>query len=351
MLFWGRHSFITALAVLVVALLCINTPSHARATDSSKKKSSTAVQKKPTKKAAPKKKEAKKEKAKPKKKEAKKPAKKKKAKSDKSAKAAQPEPASDSSVIKIDASDPKAFTKAILLEKQGIEFEMVGNSIKDQAAAVPKIQKPGEFLDFSSMLVPITHEALLGSPYGIRDHRLHRGVDVNVIKDEPVVAALPGHITVSKYNKGGYGHYVIIDHDNGLQTLYGHLSERKVKVGEYVFPGDIVGLAGNTGKSSAAHLHFEIRYKDINIDPATIVNFPKWELQPGVEKVPTKKLIAAHRKMQAKLQKENVYVVKKGDTQQDVATWFNISIEALCRLNNLKKNAPLRVGQKLRGCE
>jgi Membrane proteins related to metalloendopeptidases len=56
------------------------------------------------------------------------------------------------------------------------------------------------------------------------------------------------------------------------------------KVDDYVYPGDIVGLAGSTGKSSSAHLHFEIRYGEVNIDPATVIDFPHWSLKKGVEK-------------------------------------------------------------------
>jgi len=200
------------------------------------------------------------------------------------------------------------------------------------------------------MLIPVTHEARLGSPYGIRDHRLHRGVDIQVEKGEPMVAAYPGEVIVSKYNKGGYGHYVLVQHANGLQTLYGHLAERSVKVGEQVFPGDIVGLAGNTGKSSGAHLHFEIRYGDVNIDPVTVVDFPNWKLKDGVEKYSKKKAILAHRKMQSKLKVENVYVVKAGDTVADVAEFFYISEDAVRRINKLGKDQSLKVGMKLKGC-
>ena len=119
--------------------------------------------------------------------------------------------------VKIDADDPKAFTKALLLEKDGVEYEIVNLKALAQKNAIEKEAK--DYFDFSMMLIPITHEALIGSPYGIRDHRLHRGVDVAVIKDEPVVAALPGVVVTSAYNKGGYGHYVIIEHENGIQTL------------------------------------------------------------------------------------------------------------------------------------
>ena len=255
----------------------------------------------------------------------------------------------DTNKVIIEANDPKAFTKAILLDKKGVDFEVVGEQKNKSPQLVVKEKKSEDYFDFSTMLIPITHKAPLGSRYGVRDHRLHRGVDVSVIRDEPVVAAFPGTVVVSKYNQGGYGHYVLVEHENGLSTLYGHLSERLVKVGEKVYPGDIVGLAGNTGKSSGAHLHFEIRYGEINIDPETIVDFPNWDLKPGVEHVTKKKIVNAHYNMQRKLKKENHYTVKKGDTQGKVAAWFNISIQALCRINNLKPGAPLKVGQRLIG--
>ncbi len=248
----------------------------------------------------------------------------------------------------IQSDDPKAFTKALLYEKEGIEVEVVDARLAK--LQIPKINfNKGDYFDFSTMLIPVTHEARLGSPYGIRDHRLHRGVDIHVEKGEPMVAAYPGKVIVSKYNKGGYGHYVVVEHEDGLQTLYGHLEERAVRVGDIVFPGDIVGLAGNTGKSSGAHLHFEIRYKDINIDPAKVVNFPKWELQPDAGNLSKKKIVSAHYNIQNKLKKENVYVVKAGDTVKDVATYFYISEDAVRRINGLQKDQPLRVGQKLRG--
>lgn len=300
----------------------MNVPVDAKSSQAAKKKEKTSVQKK----------------SKPSKKQKKKKSVSKQKKAE-----------SDSSTVRIDADDPKAFTKALLLEKKGVKFEVVGQSNSDTPKIKPKRKDDNNYLDFSSMLVPITHEAPVGSKYGIRDHRLHRGIDVNVIKGEPVIAALPGKVIMSKYNSGGYGHYVLLEHENGIQTLYGHLSERLVKIGETVFPGDVVGLAGNTGKSSAAHLHFEIRYGEINIDPETIIDFPKWELKKNINRISKKKITTAHYNMQRKLQKENFYIVKTGDSQGDVANWFNISIPALCRINNLKQGAPLKAGLKLYG--
>ena len=322
MVLTGFHKWMGIFVTLIVAIALLCTPAAAKSNSSTKESSKTSS--KTTKSSKDSKKE----------KHSKKPKKKNKK-------------------VKIDEDDPKAFTKALLADKDGVDYEIVESKKKKrerkQKKKAEKIQEIGETFDFSTMLLPITHEALVGSPYGIRSHRLHRGVDVNVIKDEPVVAAYPGEVTMSRYNMGGYGNYVLIKHPNGLETLYAHLSKRLLKVGDQVFPGDIVGLAGNSGRSSAAHLHFEIRYGEINIDPCTVIDFPHWTLHDGVDKFSMKKAISDHRKIQAKLRDHNYYIVQKGDSQGDVANWFNISIESLCRINKLTPGAPLKAGQKLRG--
>ena len=172
------------------------------------------------------------------------------------------------------------------------------------------------------------------SKYGVRNHRLHRGVDVRITMGEPIVAAFPGVVIVSKFNPGGYGHYVLVQHDNDIQTLYGHLSKREVKVGDKLLPGDIVGLGGNSGRTTGPHLHFEIRYGKYNIDPETVVDFPHWELTEGASRISKSDVITAHRKMQAKLKNED-YIVKEGDTLESIAALFNISVMSLCRTNNI----------------
>ena len=325
MSFLGLHKWMGIFVTIIVAISFTSAPAYAKAATAKKSEKETSAQ--TTKKKSDSKKSSKKsKKAKPKK-----PKK-----------------------IKLNEDDPKAFTKALLYDKQGVEYEIVESKKKKRERA--KQQKKEEeaaqmvdVFDFSTILPPITHEALIGSPYGIRSHRLHRGVDVNVIKDEPVVAAYPGEVTMSRYNKGGYGHYVLIKHPNGIETLYAHLSKRLLSVGDKVFPGDIVGLAGNSGRSSAAHLHFEIRFGEVNIDPTTVIDFPHWSLKPGVNNLSMKKARNEHRKIQAQLRDNNYFVVQAGDSQVDVANWFNISIESLCRINDLKPGAPLKAGQKLRG--
>ena len=95
----------------------------------------------------------------------------------------------------------------------------------------------------------------------------HTGMDLAVPTGTPVRAALPGTVTVSKYNAGGYGYYVMIDHGDGLVTLYGHNSKLIAKAGQTVQAGDVVALSGSTGRSTGPHLHFEVRVNGERTDP------------------------------------------------------------------------------------
>ena len=93
----------------------------------------------------------------------------------------------------------------------------------------------------------------------------HRGIDIAIPVGTPVKAAADGRVIVSKIDGskgGGYGSYVVIVHNDGTQTVYGHLSNREVKVGQKVNVGDEIGLSGNTGKSTGPHLHFQIMKGD-----------------------------------------------------------------------------------------
>lgn len=97
--------------------------------------------------------------------------------------------------------------------------------------------------------------------------RGHTGMDLAVPTGTPIRAALRGTVTVSKYNAGGYGYYVCIDHGNGLATLYGHCSQLLARAGQTVEAGDIVALSGSTGRSTGPHLHFEVRVNGERTNP------------------------------------------------------------------------------------
>ena len=95
----------------------------------------------------------------------------------------------------------------------------------------------------------------------------HSGMDLAVPTGTSVRAALPGTVTVSTYNRGGYGYYVMIDHGSGLSTLYGHNSQLLARVGQTVEAGDVIALSGSTGRSTGPHLHFEVRINGERTNP------------------------------------------------------------------------------------
>lgn len=97
--------------------------------------------------------------------------------------------------------------------------------------------------------------------------KLHSGVDLAVAEGTPVYAADNGKVIVAEDSGNGYGNYIIIDHQNGFKTLYGHNSELLVSVGDIVAKGDKIALSGNTGNSTGPHLHFEVHVNDEKVDP------------------------------------------------------------------------------------
>lgn len=118
----------------------------------------------------------------------------------------------------------------------------------------------------------LTWYGKLNSKYGPRWGRLHKGLDLFLRTGDTVVAAFNGIVRYAQYNSGGYGNCVVIRHTNGLETIYGHLSQVNVQVNQYVQAGEFLGLGGTTGHSSGPHLHFETRYKDFAIDPEQYYN-------------------------------------------------------------------------------
>lgn len=103
-------------------------------------------------------------------------------------------------------------------------------------------------------------------PYGSYPH-FHTGIDLVEPFGSPVLAADDGVVALVGSSGSGYGNYVVIAHSGGLDTLYGHLSTALVKVGQSVTQGTAVGLEGSSGKSTGAHLHFELRINQKPVDP------------------------------------------------------------------------------------
>jgi murein DD-endopeptidase MepM/ murein hydrolase activator NlpD len=115
----------------------------------------------------------------------------------------------------------------------------------------------------------------ISSPFGVRRdpftgrRRFHEGIDITNRIGAPVIAPADGIVTFAKRN-GGYGKVIYISHGFGISTRYGHLNKIYVKVGQHVQRGDLIGLIGNTGRSTGPHLHYEVR---INNKPVNPINF------------------------------------------------------------------------------
>lgn len=101
--------------------------------------------------------------------------------------------------------------------------------------------------------------------------KFHKGLDIDLETGDAVVAALGGKVRIAHYNRG-YGNFVVISHQGGLETLYGHLSELHVTEGQEIEAGTQIGLGGSTGQSTGSHLHFEIRIFGEQVDPAWIID-------------------------------------------------------------------------------
>ena len=114
---------------------------------------------------------------------------------------------------------------------------------------------------------------LLEPPYGPYKH-FHTGIDIAAPLGAPVMAAAEGVVVAVGHTAVGYGNYVAIAHGGGIATLYGHLLETDVRVGDRVVRGQLIGLEGSTGLSTGPHVHFELRLNDQVIDPMPYLPVP-----------------------------------------------------------------------------
>ena len=205
-------------------------------------------------------------------------------------------------------------------------------------------------LDMTTAFVPSASRRI-SAPYGIRTYRMHRGVDLGLChgEDRTIVAAFAGVVTKVR-NQGrrrGYGKYVILDHGNGLTTLYAHLASWQVNVGDTLQAGDTIGIGGNTGRSFGAHLHFEMRFNGTYIDPATVFNFEEGTFLNAMTEIDEAQLQVVEADYQKELAKHRYYKVRRGDCLGKIARKYGISITRLKQLNGLKGNM-IRPGQVLR---
>ena len=204
-------------------------------------------------------------------------------------------------------------------------------------------------IDLTGFHMP-TPSTKITSPFGPRWRRMHNGLDLKVNIGDTIVAAFDGKVRIVKYERRGYGKYVVIRHDNGLETVYGHLSKQLVEENQLVKAGEVIGLGGNTGRSTGSHLHFETRFLGIAINPIYMFDFPKQDIVADTytfRKTKSVKRAGSHDTQVAD-GAIRYHKVKSGDTLSRIAQLRGVSVSTLCKLNRIKPTTTLRIGQVLR---
>ena len=185
--------------------------------------------------------------------------------------------------------------------------------------------------------------------YRPRRRRVHNGLDIKVERGDTIYAAFDGKVRITAFQRRGYGHYVVIRHNNGIETLYAHLSKKLVNENQNVKAGDPIGLGGNTGRSTGSHLHFETILLGKCIDPALLFDFPNQDVtgdhyvyrKPGTRYVENGKVKVAGPE-------PKYHKVKSGDTIERIARKHGVSQQTIFKLNGLNSRSIIRPGQNLR---
>ena len=232
---------------------------------------------------------------------------------------------------------------------------------------------PDSFIvDLENFTMPF--EGKMTSNFGKRgSRRYHYGIDIKAQTGDTIVAAFDGKIRVKRYERSGYGYYVVIRHINGLETVYGHLSKFLVEENDFVKSGQPIGLAGNTGRSYGSHLHFETRFLGKPINPNFIIDFPSKTVHQDEYLVTNSSYRKTNSSSKAVLtsttpdnprtgvkestvDSSNKFVsgdvqyhrIKNGDTLGAISRKYGTSISKLCELNNINSRTVLRVGKSIR---
>lgn len=246
------------------------------------------------------------------------------------------------------------------------------------------VKLPSEYkIDLRDFHMPCDSR-MVTSHYGYRRsfRRQHYGTDIKVFVGDTIRAAFAGKVRVVSFERKGYGNYVIIRHTNGLETVYGHMSRHLVKPDQIVKAGDVIGLGGNTGRTTGSHLHFETRFLGQFIDPEKLFDFEAQDTkgdfylfysngrgtmlasnnivggEEEMDEETAKALMAKEAESEAFQQQKiqqirakprtHIHKVKSGETLSSIARKRGTTIDKLCRMNNIKRTSILRPGQILK---
>jgi len=236
-------------------------------------------------------------------------------------------------------------------------------------------QLPDSFnINLRKFCMPTTSKVIT-SNFGRRWGRMHKGLDIKVYIGDTIRAAFDGKIRIVRYEARGYGNYVVIRHNNGLETIYGHMSKHLVNENENVKAGDPIGLGGNTGRSTGSHLHFETRLCGVALNPALMFDFKNQDVtgdsymfrrssymnesdkanrlygktSDSYDRADVNSSSRQTSKTSTRGRSEARYhKVKRGETLSSIASKRGISVTKLCRINRISKNKKIRPGQILR---
>ncbi|GHT53814.1 peptidase [Bacteroidia bacterium] len=211
-------------------------------------------------------------------------------------------------------------------------------------------------IDVSQFVMPIKGRVTSG--YGMRrlrrSRRMHKGTDIALHKGDTICAAFDGKVRIRNFDKRGYGYFLVLRHDNGLETVYGHLSGFIATQNETVKAGQPIGLGGSTGRSTGPHLHFEFRFLGQPINPAEIIDFKELCVKDDHYLFSKKEAEAAEKKYTASASKSKskgkvkYHRVRKGETLFSISRKTGVSVDKLRKLNKLNKGSVLPVGKTLR---
>ena len=200
-------------------------------------------------------------------------------------------------------------------------------------------------IDCSNFVLPIYGKVT--SKFGRRRYRYHYGIDLRLNVGDSIRCAFAGKVRIIEYEPGGYGHYVVVRHDNGLETVYAHLSQVLVNLNQYVKAGQMIALGGNTGRSTGPHLHFETRYLGNAINPDYLIDFERGTMRQ-LSYLITKKNTFNYQKELSNLQLARYHVVHRGDTLSEIASRYGTTVRKICNLNRISTKKLLKPGQKIR---
>ena len=245
------------------------------------------------------------------------------------------------------------------------------NKYAHRATELPETYK----IDLRHFTMPTTSRVIT-SNFGSRWGRQHKGLDIKVYIGDTIRAAFSGKVRIVRYEAGGDGKYISIRHPNGLETIYGHLSKQLVEENQEVRSGEVIGLGGNTGRSTGSHLHFETRLCGVALNPALMFDFRAQDVTGDYyafnketydnESTNATRLrgkqdsstyastnssddYATNKRTTSGLTDQISYhKVKKGETLERIAKKRGVTVEQICKLNHITKTMRLRPGQILR---